>query len=141
MGTINEKGEILPQATGFLVNINDIFHLVTAKHVVFDRQKDVLNDSNILTFYNTKDGKIQARSIQDMRDNINCNWIFHENREVDIGIIPFGIVPTDDVLFIPDNLFLTADQLLEIYEVFFLSYQPGIRIQQKISPIIRSGTK
>ena len=84
MGTINEKGEILPQATGFLVNINDIFHLVTAKHVVFDRQKDVLNDSNILTFYNTKDGKIQARSIQDMRDNINCNWIFHENREVDI---------------------------------------------------------
>jgi hypothetical protein len=27
-----------------------------------------------------------------------------------------------------------------VYDVFFLSYQPGIEIQQRVSPIIRGGT-
>ena len=76
MWTINEKREILPRATGFLVNVNNIFHLVTAKHVIFDRGKDTLNDSNIFAFYNGKDGTIQARSIQDIKSNVKVIGYF-----------------------------------------------------------------
>ena len=47
MGKINEKGEIIPKGTGFLVTISGIFHLVTAKHVIFDREKDAFMDQDI----------------------------------------------------------------------------------------------
>jgi hypothetical protein len=70
---------------------------------------------------------------------MNCNWIFHQNREVDVAIIPFGFdLSNDDITFIPDNLFLAPDELLEGYDVFFLSHQPGIEIKQKISSIRRA---
>jgi hypothetical protein len=135
----NEK--LSPQATGFLVNINDIFHLVTAKHVIFDQEKDSFIDSDVLMFFNTLDGKIQQRSIEHIKKNLNLNWIFHQNRKVDIGIIPFGLdTISDDVKFVPNNFFLSADQLYEGYDVFFLSFQPGIEIEQRISPILRVGT-
>ena len=41
---------------------------------------------------------------------------------------------------ISDNLFLDTKRLFELYDIFFLSYQPGIRIENKLTPIIRSGT-
>lgn len=46
----------------------------------------------------------------------------------------------DDILVIPDDAFLSSDNFYEIFDIFFLSYQPGIAIQKKISPIIRTGT-
>jgi hypothetical protein len=140
LGGFNEKGEIAPQATGFLVTINNIFPLVTAKHVVFDIKKESFIDNSMLMFFNTLDGKIQLRSIDQIKSSFECNWIFHQNREVDIAIMPFGYdQQNDDVRFVPDNVFLSAEQLYEVYDIFFLSYQPGIRIQQKILPIFRSG--
>ena len=55
-------------------------------------------------------------------------------------MIPFIPTDNDDIIFISENFFLSADQLYELYDIFFLSFQPGTRVQQKISPIIRSGT-
>jgi hypothetical protein len=95
----------------------------------------------MLVFFNSIDGSIQARSLDDFKNNFGLRWIFHNNREVDIGMIPFPVdLEHDDLKTVPDNLFLSSDNYYEIYDVFFLSYQPGINVQRKISPIIRSET-
>jgi hypothetical protein len=108
--------------------------------VIFDREKDAFMDQDMLMFFMAKNGKVQPRSVEHLKQRFGFNWVFHQRSEVDIGIMPFGFEPdNDDVLFIPDNLFLSADQLYEISDVFFLSYQPGTGIQQRISPIARSG--
>ena len=88
-----------------------------------------------------KDGTVGSRSIDQIKKSIAVNWIFHENDDVDIALIPFGLDPQkDDVKTIPENLFLRSDKLFELYDVFFLSYQPGIQPPKKISPVIRNGT-
>jgi hypothetical protein len=141
LGKTTAEGKIQFYATGFLVNIQNIFHLLTAKHVVVDPQTGNFIDRGMVAFFNSRDGKIVSRSIDDLKAHLAVNWIFHENRDVDIAIIPFGLDPQkDDVKTIPENLFLTTDRLFELYDVFFLSYQPGIQPQKRISPVIRSGT-
>jgi len=145
LGNISEKGELQINATGFLVNIQGIFHLITAKHVVMEikdgKFTNRLIDDGMCAFFNRKDEKIGFRPIEFIKKDFGVKWIFHENEDVDIAIIPFGLDPQkDDVMTIPENLFLTADRLFELYDVFFLSYQPGIKPKKRISPIIRSGT-
>jgi len=141
LGKINEKREIQFHATGFIVSIKNIFHLVTAKHVVVDSRTGNFIDSGMLAFFNLKDGKFGSRSLDWIKKNFAVNWIFNENKDVDIAIIPFGLDPEkDDVKTIPEELFLSTDRLFELYDVFFLSYQPGIYLQKRISPIIRNGT-
>lgn len=141
LGKVTEKREIQFHATGFLVNIQNIFHLATAKHVVVDSRTGEFIDSGTRAFFNLKDGNIGSHSLDEIKKNFGVNWIFHENKDVDIAIIPFGLDPQkDDVKTIPDNLFLSTDRLFELYDVFFLSYQPGIQPQKGISPVIRNGT-
>jgi len=141
LGKTTEEGKIQFYATGFLVNIQNIFHLATAKHVVVDPKTGKFVDNGMLAFFNLKDGRIGSRSIDQIKKNFAINWIFHENNDVDIAVIPFGLDPQkDNVKTIPDNMFLTEDRLFEVYEVFFLSHQPGIQPQKRISPVIRSGT-
>jgi Trypsin-like peptidase domain len=134
-----DEGKPQPCATGFFVSINNILHLVTAKHVVVDPENESPTDAGMLVFYNGKDGRIRWRSIDDLKGS-NITWLFHEKREVDIGILPFKYEPTnDDIQAVPDNFFF-SDQLYEVYDVFFLSCQPGVEIQQRVPPIIRGGT-
>lgn len=141
LGKATAEGKIQFYATGFLVSIQSIFHLVTAKHVLIDPQTGKFTDSGMLAFFNSRDGKIGSRSIDELKGHLAVDWIFHENRDVDIATIPFGLDPQkDDVKTIPENLFLSTDRLFELYDVFFLSYQPGIQPQKRISPVIRSGT-
>jgi hypothetical protein len=45
----------------------------------------------MLVFFNSIDGSIQARSLDDFKNNFGLRWIFHNNREVDIGMIPFPV--------------------------------------------------
>jgi hypothetical protein len=89
--------------------------------------------------FNTTSGKMHVRTVDDIKKHMNCNWIFHQKREVDVAIIPFEFNINDDIMFIPDNLFLSPNELFEGYDIFFLSYQPGIEIKQRISPILRRG--
>jgi hypothetical protein len=128
-------------ATGFLVGVEKILHLVTAKHVVIDRKSGKIEDSRLRIFYNSKEKGIDFISIEALKRQTGINWIFHSSKEVDIAIIPFALDPQKgDFRMIPDDLFLSLDSLLELYEVFSLSYQPGIEPKGKISPIFRNGT-
>ena len=141
LGKTTAEGKIQFYATGFLVEIQNIFHLVTAKHVLVDPKTGEFTDSGMLAFFNLKEAKIGSRTIDELKEHLAVNWIFHENKDVDIAIIPFGLNPQqDDVKTIPEKLFLSTDRLFELYDVFFLSYQPGIQPGKRISPVIRSGT-
>lgn len=140
----NGKKETRINATGFLVNIRNVYHLVTAKHVVMEVKNNKftgkLLDEDMYAFYNIKIGGLGFRSISSIKKQYNINWIFHKTENVDVAIIPFPIEPkTDDIKVIPESLFLDVKRLFELYDIFFLSFQPGIKFENKVTPIIRSG--
>lgn len=140
LGESSDGKEIRFKATGFLVSIQEIYHLVTAKHVLLGQNGNV-DDSWMRVFFNLKNGAIASRSIGEVKKKFSVDWIFHDNEEVDIAIIPFGLdSQKDDVKTIPDNMFVPTERLFELYDVFFLSYQPGIEPQKRVSPVIRTGT-
>ena len=139
LGRLNQDGKPQPSATGFFVSLGGILHLVTAKHVVVNPENESYRDAGMLVFYNGKDRSIRWRSIDELKRS-NVNWVFHRKREVDIGMLPFIYDPAnDDIEAVPDSFFF-HEELYEVYDVFFLSYQPGIKIDQRVSPIIRGGT-
>lgn len=148
LGKIEDtEGEKKPRyiATGFLVSIEGKTHLVTAKHIVMEVKNGKftgrLIDQGMFAYYNMKRGGIAARPLKIVKEKFDIDWIFHEDQEVDVAVMPFGLdVKKDDVRTIPDNLFLSADSLVELYELFFLSYQPGIEPKGSISPVMRTGT-
>jgi hypothetical protein len=128
-------------ATGVLVEIDNIFHLITAKHVIFDKMKKEVKDANLWIAFNTKDKQVIKRYIRDVKNQFKVGWIFHPNEEIDLAIIPTALDPqNDDVKVVPSDLFLKIEQVNELYDVFFLSFQPGIPIEGKIEPVIRAGT-
>jgi hypothetical protein len=139
LGVQTSSGKIQPRATGFLLNIQGIFHLATAKHVVVDPTTGGWLDADMSVFFNLKGGGVGSRRLSSLKKMFGVEWLFHENKKIDVAIIPFGLEETDDVMTIPDNLFLTTDNLFELCDVFFLSYQPGIEITNRISPVIRQG--
>lgn len=135
-------------ATGFLVSVQGICHLVTAKHVVnqfiVPESKDGkvaqrFNDDGMFIFYNRKDGKVGFRSIGYVKKIHSVNWIFHDDDKVDLAMIPFGISKEDDIRTMPDIMFLDTSKLQELYDVFFIAYQPGAQLQKRIAPIMRTG--
>lgn len=142
LGRLNKKNQPEPYATGFLVTVQNIYHLVTAKHVIQDSKSGKLKDDEMFAFYNLKEeGEIYARNIGEFRKQSKNEWIFHNNRKVDIAIIPFPLSPeTDDVKVISDESFLSPDKLFELYDIFFLSFQPGVVVTKRLSPIFRTGT-
>jgi len=140
LGEVDRKGNPTFYATGFLVAVENIYYLITAKHVVFDPEIEENLDKKMIVFFNSKTGGIGSRSINEIKENYNLNWIFHEDPKIDIAIIPFGLdLAKDDVVAIPDNLFLTSENIFELYDVFFLSYQPGIEPEHSIAPVFRGG--
>lgn len=75
-------------ATGFLVNVQGIIHLVTARHVVNrfivteSKEGKVAQrfvDDGMFIFFNRKDGKVGFRSIGRVKKIHSVNWIFHDN--------------------------------------------------------------
>lgn len=128
-------------ATGFFVTVKGINHLVTAKHVIVDPNTQKFIDQELFVFINSSTtNKIIPLSIQELKQKTGVEWIFHNNTDVDIIILPFPYLEDWDFKSIPDNLFLSISNLAELYDVFFLSYQPGINPESKLDPIVRTGT-
>lgn len=126
--------------TGFLTKVQGIVYLITAKHVIKDKRTDALKPAEVFIFFNSKNGTLSLRSLTRFKEEYNVDWIFHQNPEVDIAMIPFGIdLATDDVKVLSEEIFYPSKEIIELLEVFFLSYQPGIETIKKISPIVRGG--
>lgn len=144
LGNMGDQGEHYPYATGFLVNIQGVIHLVTAKHLVMENVDGEFTgksiDKGLFVFFNTVDGKIASRSIDDIKKKNGIHWVFHKNEHVDIALIPFPLIKRkDDVMTIPDSMFCNTDRLFELCDIFYMSYQPGIKFEKKIFPITRNG--
>lgn len=123
--------------TGFLIQVENVFYIVTAKHVV-ER-----NFQNMFIFMNAKNFGVNFKPISAIL-NDGFSWKKHKDNNVDIAILPFPTAPNDKVKFVPNNLFIQkVSDIQELVDLFFLSYQPGINEIEKdnsISPIIRKGS-
>lgn len=125
--------------TGFLIKVQGITHLVTAKHVLLNKNDEMI-DNSFSFFFNKSKGKIDAKKLSELKTN-SIDWIFHKTSLVDLAIIPITHTVLEDVGLIPDadSSTLTSDKLIETDEIIFLSYQPGIEILNTIDPMIRKG--
>ncbi len=76
LGEVDEKGQPYFHATGFLVQIKGVFHLVTAKHVIVETKNGKftgkLIDDSIGVFFNTKDGRMDFRSLNAMKKQLQA---------------------------------------------------------------------
>lgn len=119
-------------ATGVLINARGVYHLVTAKHVVADGDK-------VRLFFNSKKGGMGSRSLKQIKELLKGEWVYHQNPNVDLAIIPYGIdKENDDLLTIQQELFYEED-IPELLDIFYLAYQQGIAQNNKIAPIMRGG--
>ena len=142
LGTIENNNPTI-FATAFLLEIDGITHLLTAKHVVAKQVNGILtnevDDSKLIAFLHDKKGSIIQRPVSEAK-KMGAQWIFHDDSQVDIAIIPFPIdVKSDDIAAIPKNLFLPVEDLHETYDVIFISFQNQISQRNNLLPIFRDG--
>ncbi len=136
LGYLNNGHEQLV-GTGFLMQIDGVFHLVTAKHVI---EK---NWQNLHVFLNTKQLKMPFAKPLSVIYNSGYSWIRHPNPKVDIAVLPFLKDINDQVKFVPDSL-IPKDmaEVHELVDVFYVSFQPGLNSFQNdgcVNPIVRKG--
>lgn len=131
-----------PTATGFFISIKDFNFIATSKHVVFNNKTSSLIDEKLHFFTVSKiAGQTYTKSISAIKKLGNVNWIFHSNKDVDIAIMPVNIDWSKaDLLRVPMEQFVGIDKLLELDDLYYLSYQPGIIEKNKVDPIIRTGS-
>lgn len=146
LGDINEdkktrEKKVSLHGTGFLVKIQDVYYLITAKHIVKDPATGAPKDSDTYVFLNAKKGNMNFRKIQDIKNKFKVDWVFHSNPDVDIAIIPWPLdLKNDDVRVVPEELFTKSDRIFELYDIFFISYQPGVEMTNKIMSVLKTGT-
>lgn len=132
-------GSFHPHATGFFVTIDGINHVVTAKHVIQNNDGSFI-DENTVVAYNQKNGIVGGRKIKDLKSSDKVDWIIHDDPDVDLAILPIRLVgENDDVILIPEFMFLNSEEIFETEDVIHVSYQPGVFLLNKISPVIRGG--
>lgn len=140
IGRYDEKGNPECLAVGVLIDVEGKIHLVTCKHVVVDRNTNKSIDKDLLIFNNTKKQTISPTPIESIKKTHKVKWIFHENPDVDIAVIPFYYDQySDDIKAIGQQLFKTCDELKELNDIFMLSYQPKLISKNMILPIARDG--
>ncbi len=126
-------------ATGFIIDVGSITHLVTARHVIVNREGKRLDD-DLTVYFNRKKGGVGSRSIDEIRRPLGIDWVMTKDETSDVALIPFGLNQAeDDVLRIPPEIWKPVGQLLETTDLFFLAYQPGTLPAQNVAPVIRAG--
>jgi hypothetical protein len=144
LGTINPDGTPHYRATAVLLQIDGIFHIATAKHVVVELKNGYftgrLIDNDLYVFFNQIDGRISKKHLHQIKQQLGIEWIFHKNLNVDLAILPFPIGQNDDLKVLPEQHFLSQEKLRELQDLFFISYQPGIPSSDKVRPVYRPAT-
>jgi len=143
---LDNQGIPVKVGSGFLITIDGIFHLVTAKHVVTIQGNNgqLTNnfvDSNLFVFYRQKTGKIGFKKITDIKKQYKVDWMFHPDINVDIAFIPFDIdTLKDDLKVVTQGNFVDQKRLFSTYDTYFVTYQPGLGNLDDLKPIFRKGT-
>ena len=144
LGTINPDGTPNYRATAVLLQIDEVYHIATAKHVVVEVKNGQftgrLIDNDLYVFFNQSDGRISKRRLHQIKQQMGTEWVFHKNVNVDLAILPFPIGQSDDLKVLPEKYFLSQEQLRELQDLFFVSYQPGIPSLDKVRPVYRPAT-
>ncbi len=143
-GVKDESNKISFVATGFLIDIDGAYHLVTAKHVIVNKKDgkltDKINDDNLYVILNQFSGIQKEASLKKLREEKKVSWIFHSNAQVDIALLPFYLdVKNDDVKVLNKDIFTPMDSLFETYDVIIASLQTRISDNNNKSPIFRTG--
>lgn len=135
MGQLSNNEPVLT-GTGFLIQVDDVFYVATAKHVVENSYQEMY------IFLNNKNFGVNFKPISAIIKE-GMSWKKHGDNNVDIALLPFPLAPNDRSIFVPDSLFIKdISEIQELVNLFFLSFQPGIneiRRDNSINPIIREG--
>ncbi len=144
----NDKGEIKPNGTGFFVGISDsiskktFVYLVTAKHVL-KKQNSFLD--TIYVRLNKRDSLSEIRNIPLSFNGINKNIFVHNDKTVDIAVIPITPDPSIfDYLSLPANMLSNKKSFKELdiregSNVFFTGMFTPFLGSKRIFPIVRFG--
>jgi len=137
LGIMKENKPIFT-GTGFLIEVENVPYLVTAKHIA---RKD---EGDRCVFVNSKRIGIEVKHLNKMLEQ-GVTWKTHADPRVDIAIIPFPLdMEVDLVEFIPEEIYLGDEsKIQDLVEIFFLSFQPHINDlskEQGIIPIVRRGS-
>jgi hypothetical protein len=126
-------------ATGFLILVDSVFHLVTAKHVITNNTATI-DDSNLYAFYYLKSGLVVNKKITDIKSKYNVKWLVHSNPNVDIAVLPFDIDAKDNLRVVPQESFIGTQRLYETYDVYYVSFHPDLVDLRDLNPIFRTGS-
>ena len=144
LGRADQQGKVQILGTGSLLRVGGVYHLLTAKHLLLSTPTvptSTVNDRSLVALLNRRDGSLGLRAIDRIKQDHNVDWIFHPSQDVDLAILPFPIDEKgDDIKTIPESAFFGPEGVFELYEVFFVSFQPGIDPGKKINPVVRKGT-
>jgi len=145
LGLLRGDQEPVFMGTGFLMRVESVYFLVTARHVVAEFRDGAytgsLLDQDLYVFLNNRNGHVGARSLAQAREGPpGAEWIFHDDPQVDLAMLPLQLDrEVEDFLTIPDHLIVKASELYETQQVFFLSFQLGVKGASRVEPVFRQG--
>lgn len=125
-----------PRGTGFLVRTpNNHIALVTAKHVVFDRQGKGSLIPNLAFRLNDKKEKSSLILDNDVNRVVKSGWIKSEKFDVACRLIVRK--DTTDFITILYSMFLPVKQLQAGAPLFIIGFPMGMRSEEYATPIVR----
>ena len=127
--------------TGFLVQHDRVFLLVTARHVVVDPDTGI-ERANPTVYLNNQTGGLSFRPFSSLVRTIR--WNFHEDQNVDLAVSVIGLDPTvDDFRLFPSEMFMNVAEVGQGDDVFFLGFPLGEGAiesrRSQLKPILRPG--
>jgi hypothetical protein len=124
-------------ATGFLIEIDQMTYLFTAEHVVRDFLATRKVSEPFLAAANLKSGTMVVQSLDELPKRFGAGWILDTER--DVAATPFPTGSDYRIRTLPLEFFADDEQLAELQDVFFVSFQPGLEAPNRIRPIVRRG--
>ncbi len=133
--TINDKKEIKPIGTGFLIQTdNNHILLVSAKHVVSDENNQI---KKALAYrINLQSGKSKIVSDEDLVKTGGGSWFL--SKSADVAVRFMYRYPDSDVMTIPQNMFLKDENVQPGTPSLILGFPMGLRSDDYATPILRS---
>jgi S1-C subfamily serine protease len=137
IGYQNAFGQNKLYGTGVLIKSGRHFIVVTARHVILDKNLNLL--PGLIFWGNTKQGKEFSRSFEENRAEWkNIRWVIHDS--ADIAAIIVGIKEAeDDVYFVSMSDFLDVKDLKKGESVYYLGFPRALGADTGIDPVLRHG--